>query len=126
MRAAVLTDQPHVLEVEHVADPVPGEGEVVLGVRACGICGSDLHIAGVIGSPGTIMGHEVAGVVEELGAGVDAQAWKVGRAVVARPLTGCGRCRWCQRGRPDHCDAFGLIGLDRPGGFAERLAVPAE
>ena len=126
MLAAVLTDQPQQLEVAQVVEPEPAPGEVLLGVSACGICGSDLHIAGVIGSPGTILGHEITGIVEALGPDVDPGAWKVGQPVVARPLSGCGTCRWCVGGRPDHCDSFALIGLDRPGGFAERLAVSAD
>ena len=125
MRTAVLAEDRPRLEVVDVADPVPGEGEVVLRVTGCGICGSDLHVAKTIGPPGTILGHEVAGVVEEAGRGVDAR-WRRGTAVVGRPLVGCRECSHCRRGRPDHCDAFTFIGMQRPGGFAEYVTFPAD
>lgn len=126
MRAAVLSDAPPVLELAEVAEPIPGPNEVVLAVRACGICGSDLHVAGVLGAPGTVLGHEIAGQIQTMGSDVDPARWRAGQAVAARPLSGCGSCRYCIAGRPDHCDAFRLVGLDRPGGFAELVAVPAE
>lgn len=125
MRAAVLTAAPPELALAEVADPKPGPDEVVLAVRACGICGSDLHVAGAIGAPGTILGHEIAGEVAAVGADVDPDRWEIGRPVAARPTTGCGRCAYCTAGRPDHCAAFRLVGLDRPGGFAELVAIPA-
>lgn len=125
MRAVVLTDRPPALEVVQVLDPVPANDEVVLAVTACGICGSDLHVASVVGSPGTILGHEIAGTIEAMGTGVDPDQWRIGEAVAVRPFGGCGTCRWCLAGRADHCDRFQLVGLDRPGGFAERLAVQA-
>lgn len=125
MRAVVLTDQPPALEVVDVLDPTPAADEVVVAVTACGICGSDLHVASVVGAPGTILGHEIAGTVEAIGAGVDPGDWRIGQAVAVRPFGGCGTCRWCLAGRADHCDQFQLVGLDRPGGFAERLAVQA-
>ena len=125
MRAAVLTGAGGRLETTEVDDPVPGPGQVVARVRACGICGSDLHIATAFDVAGTIMGHEIAGVVEELGEGVDPR-WAPGTAVTARPFTSCGRCADCRRGRADHCAEFGLVGFSRPGGFAELVALSAE
>ena len=125
MRAVVLTDAPPALEVVDVVDPSPAADEVVVAVTACGICGSDLHVASVVGAPGTILGHEIAGTVEAIGTGVDPGQWQIGQAVAVRPFGGCGTCRWCLAGRADHCDQFQLVGLDRPGGFAERLAVQA-
>jgi (R,R)-butanediol dehydrogenase/meso-butanediol dehydrogenase/diacetyl reductase len=125
VHAVVLGDGPPELELAEVADPEPGPDEVVLAVRACGICGSDLHVASAIGAPGTILGHEIAGEVVGLGTDVDPDRWEIGRPVAARPTTGCGRCAYCTAGRPDHCAAFRLVGLDRPGGFAELVAVPA-
>ena len=125
MRAVVLGDAPPALEVADVVDPVPAADEVVLAVTACGICGSDLHVASAIGAPGTILGHEIAGTVAALGSGVDPGAWRIGQPVVARPLAGCGTCRYCVAGRPDHCAHFQLLGLNRPGGFAELMSVQA-
>ena len=92
-------------------------------VTGCGVCGSDLHVASNMGAPGTVLGHEIAGVVEELGRDVDAVA--VGDLVAVRPFSACGECRWCAAGRQDHCSAFELIGMQRNGGFAERTIASA-
>jgi (R,R)-butanediol dehydrogenase/meso-butanediol dehydrogenase/diacetyl reductase len=124
VRAVVLTEQPPELELAEIGEPEPAAGETIVSVTACGICGSDLHVASVIGQPGTVLGHEIAGVIESCGADAAAAGWKVGQPVAVRPLSGCGSCRWCDAGRPDHCDRFRLLGMDRPGGFAERVAVP--
>ena len=125
MRAAVLSSTGGRLEAAVVDDPVPEPGQVVLRVTGCGICGSDLHIAAAMGRPGTILGHEIAGVVDEVGQGVD-ERWAPGTAVTVRPFASCGTCRFCRGGRPDHCVAFHLLGFTRPGGFAERVAVSAD
>ena len=122
MRAAILSDQPPRLEAAVVDDPAPGPGEVVIAVGGCGICGSDLHIAATIGAPGTILGHEFAGVIEDAGPGVDVR-WRPGMAVTARPFSSCGACQWCRGERPDHCASFHLLGFTRPGGFAEHVVV---
>jgi (R,R)-butanediol dehydrogenase/meso-butanediol dehydrogenase/diacetyl reductase len=120
VRAAVLTASRPTLEVVDLPDPTPSAGDVVVRVTGCGICGSDLHAASMMGEPGTVLGHEIAGTIESLGAGVD--QWRIGQAVAVRPFTGCGTCRWCVAGRADHCASFKLIGFERHGGFAERVA----
>ncbi len=125
MRAAVLTEDRPRLEVTEVADPRPAPGEVVVAVSGCGICGSDLHLASQLAPVGAILGHEIAGRVVDHGAGVDPTALPRGTAVAPRPRIGCGGCPSCARGRPDHCPRFQLIGLERPGGFAEAVAVSA-
>lgn len=123
MRAAVLTaDRPHV-EIVDLPDPRPGVGEAVVRVTGCGICGSDLHVASSMGVPGTVLGHEIAGVVEELGD--DVTNVKLGQVVAVRPFVGCGSCPFCQAGRQDHCPAFEFVGVQRPGGFAERTVARA-
>lgn len=123
MRAAVLSaDRPR-LEVAVIDDPVPGRGEVVVDVTACGICGSDLHVSGAVAPAGAVLGHEIAGVIAALGAGVE--GWSVGTPVTARPFFGCGRCEHCARGRQDHCPQFRLAGLHAIGGFAERTVLDA-
>lgn len=123
MRAAVLTtDRPH-LEIVDRPDPRPGIDEVVVQVTGCGICGSDLHVASSMGAPGMVLGHEIAGVIEELGD--DVMNVKVGQVVAVRPFVGCGSCRFCHVGRQDHCTAFEFVGVQRPGGFAERAVALA-
>jgi (R,R)-butanediol dehydrogenase/meso-butanediol dehydrogenase/diacetyl reductase len=126
MRAAVLTEDRPRLELAEVPTPEPGPGEALLRVTGCGICGSDLHLASQLAEAGSVLGHEIAGVVAGLGAGVDPARWREGKAVAARPFAGCGRCTFCAGGRADHCADFQLIGLERPGGFAEFVTVRAD
>jgi len=123
VRAVVLSDAPPALETAEVADPTPLGDEVVLRVDGCGVCGSDLHVAGVIGAPGLVMGHEIAGEVVDHGPDADAGRWPIGSRVVARPLVGCGECAGCRADRPDRCLQSQLVGLQRPGGFAEYVSV---
>jgi (R,R)-butanediol dehydrogenase/meso-butanediol dehydrogenase/diacetyl reductase len=123
VRAVILSEDRPSLEVAELPDPEPAEGEVLLRVAGCGICGSDLHVASLMAEPGTVLGHEIAGTIEALGAGVE--GWKIGAPVTARPLAGCGHCAQCRRGRADHCMEFALLGLARPGGFAELTTVQA-
>jgi (R,R)-butanediol dehydrogenase/meso-butanediol dehydrogenase/diacetyl reductase len=123
VRAAVLTEERPRLEMADVPAPIPGPGEALLKITGCGICGSDLHLASQLAAPGAVLGHEIAGVVAGVGAGVDPVRWPDGTAVVARPFGGCGECAFCRAGRADHCARFQLIGLERPGGFAEFVAV---
>ncbi len=118
-------DRPR-LELAEVPTPVPGHGEALLRVTGCGICGSDLHLASQLAATGAVLGHEFAGTVADVGDGVAPDRWPEGRAVVARPLAGCGRCAYCATGRPDHCAQFQLIGLERPGAFAEFVTVRAD
>lgn len=126
MRAALLGEDRPRLELGDVAAPVPTEGEVVVRVTGCGICGSDLHLISQVAPPGSILGHEIAGEVVEHGPGVDPGRWPRGTAVAVRPFAGCGRCPACVGGRADHCASFGLVGFERPGGFAELVAARAD
>ena len=123
MKAVALTAARPALEVVELADPTPADGEVVVRVAACGICGSDLHTASHMGAPGSVLGHEIAGEVVALGS--NAGTAKVGDVVAVRPFSGCGHCDYCRAGRQDHCAAFALIGMQRPGGFAEYTTAPA-
>jgi (R,R)-butanediol dehydrogenase/meso-butanediol dehydrogenase/diacetyl reductase len=123
VRAVVLTDERPRLELADVPSPNPGPGEALLRITGCGICGSDLHLASQLAAPGAVLGHEIAGVVAGRGEGIDAARWPDGTAVVARPFGGCGYCVFCRSGRADHCAQFQLIGLERPGGFAEFVTV---
>jgi (R,R)-butanediol dehydrogenase/meso-butanediol dehydrogenase/diacetyl reductase len=120
--ATALADE--LLTIEERPEPEPGPGELVVGVAACGICGSDLHLS-QLGIPGIVLGHELAGDVLAVGEGVEDFA--EGDRVCAFPLVGCGRCPACEAGRPAHCTVGGeLIGLQRPGGFAEAVATSAK
>lgn len=116
MRAAVTQGLHRPLAIETVPDPVPGEGEVVVRVGRCGICGSDLHMtedpAYGMGA-GSVLGHEFAGEVVALGKGVEGLV--TGDLVSVVPLKSCGRCPSCLAGEVAWCDQFGLQG----GGYAE-------
>ena len=107
-------------------EPTAAPGHVVLDVVACGICGTDVHIYdGEYDSlPPVTMGHEVSGVVAELGGGVD-QAWEGARVVTETYFSTCGHCAFCRSGRTNLCAERRSIGSYVDGGFAARLHVPA-
>jgi 2-desacetyl-2-hydroxyethyl bacteriochlorophyllide A dehydrogenase len=125
MRAAIL-DAPGALHVGSAPDPAPGPRDVVVRVAACGVCGSDLHLAdGEI--PGTpyplIPGHEFAGEVVAVGSEVGGVA--VGARVTVDPSLFCGQCAFCQRQRGNLCANWGAIGATVDGAFAEYVRAPA-
>ena len=112
---AAVCSAPGEFEVRQVDDPAPGPGELLIEVAACGICGTDLHIA-----DGTyhaeypaIPGHELTGTVSALGEGVSTPA--VGTRVAINPNLPCRRCRQCRRGRPHLCEDAQAVGVTRPG-----------
>ena len=104
----------------------PVAGEVALDVRAVGICGTDLHIwLGEYPSvPPVTMGHEVCGVVAELGDGVDGD-WRGARVAVETFFSTCGECPYCRAGKLSVCEQRRSIGTHVDGGFAPRLVLPA-
>jgi len=117
------------LRLEEIPTPRFGKEEVLVRVRAAGICGTDLEILNGLRLPPEVrwplvLGHEVAGEVVD--AGEDAEPWRPGHRVVVNPYVACGRCWSCLDGRQSACLAPELIGLTRPGGFAEYLVVPAQ
>lgn len=90
------------ITVEQIPVPEPGPGEILIEVRHCGICGSDLHMYWEDwGRPGATGGHEYSGTVVEVGPGVE--EWAVGDRVVGGPGPGCGRCEPCQEGHAQLC-----------------------
>jgi L-iditol 2-dehydrogenase len=106
-------------------DPRPGDGEVVVAVRAAGICGSDVH--GFLGAtgrrrPGVVMGHEAAGDVIAIGRGVTSV--KEGERVALRSILACGRCDRCRRGQPNICTDRRGMGMHFDGAYAEQALVP--
>jgi threonine dehydrogenase-like Zn-dependent dehydrogenase len=115
----------HDVRVEAREIAAPGPGEARIRVRACGLCGSDLHLYELgLYVPGVVPGHEIAGEVEELGPGTAGAGIAVGDAVVVEPLFSCGECAWCRAGRDAICPSGGLFGVRRDGGMAERMLVP--
>jgi L-iditol 2-dehydrogenase len=118
------------LEVTDLPQPEIGPGDVLVRVRACGICGSDVH--GLDGSTGRripplVMGHEAAGVIAEVGRNI--KQWKPGDRVTFDSTVSCGQCHFCRRGDINLCDNRQVLGVScgdyrRNGAFAEYVAVP--
>ncbi len=123
MRAAVI-HAPGQVSVETVDDPAPGPRDVVVEVAACGICGTDLHIADGEFAPSLpiIPGHEFSGRVVALGA--DVTELRVGDPVAVDPSLFCGECHFCRHGRGNLCDRWAAIGVSRAGGAAEYAVAP--
>src|SRR4051794_16648993 len=129
MKALVLKDYKQ-FAYEDVPTPTPGPDEVLVAVKACGICGSDVH--GMDGSSGRrrppiIMGHEAAGVIVK--AGRDVRNWENGQRVTFDSTIYCGRCDYCRKGEINLCNNRRVLGVScedyrQHGAFAEFLAVP--
>ncbi len=116
---------PREVHLEDVPEPGCGPDEVLCRVVACGVCGSDVSEAWVARKVPVVLGHEVVGIVEAVGAAVPAGAPAVGDTVVIHHHAPCGTCRRCRRGHETLCDRFRATALD-PGGFAEKVRVPAD
>jgi propanol-preferring alcohol dehydrogenase len=129
MRALVLHEWGAAPALEDVADPVPGDGEVLVEVRACGVGLTVLNcIRGDLGADPAnlprIPGHEYVGTISAVGPGVDRA--RLGETVAAYFYLFCGDCRHCLAGTEDLCDNLaGFVGVDRDGGYAERVVLPA-
>ncbi len=129
MKALVLKEYKQ-FAYEDVPAPTIGADEVLVTVKACGICGSDVH--GMDGSTGRrrppiIMGHEAAGLITEVGSGV--KDWAAGDRVTFDSTIYCGRCGYCRRGQINLCDNRRVLGVScedyrQHGAFAELVAVP--
>ena len=114
-----------------VSNPRPGPEELLIEVKACGICGSDVH--GMDGSTGrrippVIMGHEAAGVVREIGSAVQGK-WQIGQRVTFDSTLFCGKCRYCAQGLVNLCQDRRILGVScqeyrQNGAFAELVTVP--
>jgi (R,R)-butanediol dehydrogenase/meso-butanediol dehydrogenase/diacetyl reductase len=126
---AALVGADRALTVTDIERPVPAVGEVLIDVRYCGICGSDLHMLGLpadLVPAGHVLGHELTGVIAAVGPGVT--GWSAGERVVVLPMVACGRCYACRAGHSNLCERGGIDdgpGIGRPGGYAESVAVPA-
>jgi L-iditol 2-dehydrogenase len=118
------------LQIRDVPEPELGPEDVLIQVKACGICGSDVH--GYDGSTGRripplIMGHEAAGIVAKVGA--DVHSFHVGDRVTFDSTVSCGKCRFCSTGDVNLCDSRQVLGVScgeyrRNGAFAEYVSVP--
>jgi D-arabinitol dehydrogenase (NADP+) len=115
---------PHTAASITASEPVPGADDVLIAVRAAGICGTDLHIfkGEYEARYPLIPGHEFSGVVTAVGANVT--RFKVGDRVTADPNIPCNRCSACQRGEANQCENLAAIGVTRDGAFAEYVTAP--
>jgi len=123
MNAAIYYG-PGDIRVQDISEPRLEPDGILVRVKACGICGSDMHpyrVGGLI-RPGTIMGHEFSGDVVEVGANV--QDIKKGDRVTVAGYLPCGECYWCKRKQYYRCFKMRLLGYEFPGAFAEYVSVP--
>jgi len=125
LKAAVWTDI-NKIEIQNIPTPTPKAGEVLVKVKAAGVCATDVHIitgAFPHATPPHILGHEIAGEVAELGENVtDA---KIGDRVIINTVVSCGKCVWCKSGRNEMCPHGSEIGYNpHNGGYAEYVVVP--
>ncbi len=121
---AVVWKGGHHFEVEQVPEPEPAPGQVVVKVEAAAICGSDLHMDEFGAMPPLVLGHEVAGTIHKLGAGVSSP--RCGERVALDPVQRCGTCWCCTQGMEHMCMNFRHLGwAGIAGGWAEYVAVDA-
>lgn len=123
---AVVISAPEEVNVETVPDPTPGQGEVVVEVAGCGICGTDLHILEGEFAPSLpiVPGHEFAGEIVAVGPKVS--GWSVGDQVAVDPSLHCGECYYCRRARGNLCENWAAIGVSTAGGAADYALAPAK
>lgn len=127
MRAAVFHGSGRPLVVEEVPRPIPGPGDALVKVAACGFCHTDLHYLDhnvpTAKPPPLILGHEISGLVEELGSGSPVRS--VGDRVLVPSVLPCENCAYCRSGRGNICPHLEMPGNHIDGGFAEYIRVPA-
>ena len=123
MKALVYT-QPNEVQLLDQPDPTLQAGEVILKIDAVGICGSDMHAYhghDPRRKPGLILGHEFCGTVVESAS----EHYRKGVRVTGNPLITCGVCEYCVQGRNNLCSNRTMVGMTRPGAFAQYMSIPA-
>ncbi|HXG00354.1 MAG TPA: alcohol dehydrogenase catalytic domain-containing protein, partial [Bacteroidota bacterium] len=125
MKAALYTEPHHIAIVVRELRPLQ-QGEALVQIHACGICGTDLHIIeGTSHSrPPVVLGHEFAGLVLDLAG--EYPGIRVGTRVAVDPNISCGVCYYCRRGSVHLCSNLTALGVDRDGGMAEFCIVPVQ
>ncbi|HEY3235816.1 MAG TPA: zinc-binding alcohol dehydrogenase family protein, partial [Polyangiaceae bacterium] len=127
MLAMVLEAAGEPLQKRELTVPSPGEGELLVRVRCCGVCRTDLHLFdGELphAKLPLVLGHQVAGKVEQIGEGVD--GFTLGQRIGVPWLgSACGRCRFCRSGRENLCEKAEFTGYHRDGGYAQYALVNA-
>lgn len=126
MKAVVYVEKMKPLELRKVAKPDPGPGQIRIQVKACGVCGSDVHASEADWTPPNIvMGHEFSGIVDAVGEGVT--TWAPGDRVVPLAQISCGKCAACLAGDNGRCEQLELIDYNpkHGGAYAEYTVVGA-
>ncbi|MBL7074808.1 zinc-dependent alcohol dehydrogenase family protein [candidate division KSB1 bacterium] len=115
---------PHQLGVEERKIAQAGPDEVLVRVKACGVCGTDIHIfeGTAPANPPVVLGHEFVGVIEDVGSGV--RSLKKGDRIAVDPNLSCGGCYYCRRGLGHLCQNLKALGVTMDGGFSEYCLVP--
>ncbi len=122
MKSLVYTQPNEVQLLDRPAPELQSE-EVVLRIDAAGICGSDMHAYhghDPRRKPGLVLGHEFAATIESSASSL----WQAGQRVTGNPLITCGRCSYCLQGRDNLCSNRTMVGMSRPGAFAEKMSIP--
>jgi len=118
---------PQDMRLEDVPIPSPKEGEMLIKVEACAVCGTDVRIyySGHHNvKPPQVIGHEIVGTIAEIGSGIE--GYDVGEKITVVTPVGCGHCKYCISGKVNLCSSFRAIGYNFPGGFAEYMILPQE
>lgn len=115
------------LRIEQLEMPVTGDGEILLKVKACAVCGTDLRLYkngfnNAEDSEPRVLGHEISGVIEEVGGSV--QGYRRGTRVAVAPNMGCGLCDRCVSGNTHLCNDYKALGINIDGGMAEYVRIP--
>jgi (R,R)-butanediol dehydrogenase/meso-butanediol dehydrogenase/diacetyl reductase len=122
MKAALYEGKKRISIID-IPKPIPQKGDVLIKVKYCGICGSDLEFYKTgLWPTKSVLGHEVTGRIEQLGEGV--KKWRQGDRVVIDSTLNCGTCFYCNKGYTNLCDNFEALGIGRNGGYAEYISVP--
>ncbi len=116
---AMYVKAPYNFQLREIERPVPGPDEVLIKIEACGICGTDFHVAGKLACDWMPIGHEFVGSIAELGSNV--QGYRIGEEVIAQNATYCGICEDCMNGHPEHCENIYTMN-DQPG-YAEYICM---
>lgn len=126
MKAAVFTE-PGKIKVMEVDKPKVGDREVLIKVKYCGICGTDMHIYNGVYSKDElplVAGHEFSGVIEEIGK--DVKAFETGQRVTGDINLTCGMCFYCRNNQPFMCKDISQLGIHMDGAFAQYVVLPED